>query len=336
MRRILHMDMDAFFASVEQRENPDLRGRPVAVGGTSNRGVVAAASYEARAYGVRSAMPSVQARRLCPGLIFLPTRFALHAEVSRHVHGIFRRYADRIEPLSLDEAYLDVTHPLQGGLGAIRIARRIRREIRAETELTISAGVSYNKFLAKMASEADKPDGFFVIRPADADAFLAQLPIESFPGVGRVTAARMKEMGIHSGADLRACDERELLKRFGKKGLFLYRMAREDDRREVKPDRIPKSIGAERTFARNLKGFDALQEPLGEVVDRVIARMQRLDMMGRTVTLKIRYFDFTIRTRSVTLSRPVRRREELRTIALDLLRRPEPGHPRSPAWPFDF
>ena len=255
-RKIIHIDMDAFYASVEQRDNPALRGKPVAVGGSRERGVVAAASYEARRFGIRSALPSVTARRKCPELIFVKPRFDVYKAVSLQVRAIFSEYTAIIEPLSLDEAYLDVTENLQGIASATEIAEQIRSKIRAETQLTASAGVSYNKFLAKLASDYRKPDGLFVITPAMGPSFVEVLPVERFHGVGPATAAKMKELGIFTALDLRAKDEAFLLKHFGKAGRHFYYICRAIDHRPVLPNRIRKSVGAENTFSRDLTSLD--------------------------------------------------------------------------------
>ena len=326
-RRIIHVDMDAFFASVEQRDRPELRGRPVAVGGSSRRGVVAAASYEARPFGVRSAMPSARARRLCPDLVFVPPRFEVYKVVSRSIREIFRRFTDLVEPLSLDEAYLDVTTAAQEGSEAEEIARQIKEEILQETGLTGSAGISFNKFLAKAASEADKPDGLFVITPEDAPAFLARLPIEAFFGIGPATASRMNELGIYTGADLLARRREDLAQRFGKSGLFYYRIVRGEDHREVRPHRNRKSVGAERTFSNDLTHPAAMVGRLEEISERVAERMARIGVAGRTVTLKVKYHDFTVNTRSTTLHRDVHRADDLQDVAARLLRQPLPERP---------
>ncbi len=327
MRSIIHIDMDAFYASVEQRDDPALRGRPVAVGGSSRRGVVAAASYEARPYGVRSAMPSARARRLCPELVFVKPRFEVYKAVSQTIREIFRRHTDLVEPLSLDEAYLDVSEAAERGVPAVEIARRIKEAIRKETSLTASAGVSYNKFLAKMASDVDKPDGLFVIAADDAPAFLARLPIEDFHGVGRATASKMKELGIYTGADLLARREEELVQRFGKTGRFFFRIVRGEDHREVKPHRVRKSVGAERTYPTDLKRIGAMEERLAEIADRVAERMARMGVAGRTVTLKIKYHDFTVNTRGTTLHRDIHELDDLKAVAMKLLGQPNPERP---------
>jgi DNA polymerase IV len=324
VRKIIHVDMDAFYASVEQRDDPALRGRPVAVGGGGPRGVVMAASYEARLFGVRSAMPGFQARRLCPELIFVRTRFDAYHAASRQIRAIFRSYTDLVEPLSLDEAYLDVTAPKRGPPSATGIARGIKREILAETGLTASAGVSFNKFLAKVASDLDKPDGLYVIRPEDAHGFIAQLPIERFFGIGPVTARKMRDAGIHDGADLRARSEAELVNRFGKVGRHYFRIARGQDERAVSPDRPYKSIGAEETFATDLTAPAAMLEALRPIAERVAERMAGADLFGRTVTLKLKHHDFSLHTRQYTLADPVHSAEELMQLARWLLHTPAP------------
>jgi len=268
-RKIIHIDMDAFYASVEQRDNPALRGKTVAVGGSQERGVVAAASYEARKFGVRSAMPSVTARRKCPNLIFVKPRFDVYKEVSLQIRAIFAQYTPIIEPLSLDEAYLDVTENLQGIASATEIAEQIRSKIRAETQLTASAGVSYNKFLAKLASDYRKPDGLFVITPAMGPRFVEALPVERFHGVGPATAAKMKELGIFTALDLRAKDEAFLSEHFGKAGRHFYCICRGIDHRPVLPNRIRRSIGAENTFSQDLTSLDDMRVELGPLVEKV-------------------------------------------------------------------
>ena len=328
LRKIIHVDMDAFYASVEQRDQPELRGKPVAVGGGGPRGVVMAASYEARTFGVRSAMPGFQARRLCPGLIFVRTRFDAYQTASRQIREIFASYTDLVEPLSLDEAYLDVTAPRRGPPSATLIARAIKGEILAVTGLTASAGVSFNKFLAKVASAMDKPDGLFVIRPEDALAFVARLPIERFFGIGPVTAGKMKDAGIATGADLRARSEAELVHRFGKVGRHYFKIARGQDERVVSPDRPYKSIGAEETFEHDLSDPAAMLETLRPIAERVAERMTKADLFGRTVTLKIKHNDFTLNTRQHTAADPVHSAEELMALGRWLLHTPAP--PRRP------
>ena len=323
IRRIIHVDMDAFYASVEQRDDPALRGRPLAVGHDGPRGVVAAASYEARAFGVRSAMPSVRARRLCPDLLFVPARFDVYRAVSQQVHGIFADYTPLIEPLSLDEAYLDVTDHLAGRT-ATAIAQDIRARIRAETEengrgLTASAGVSYNKFLAKLASDQRKPDGIFVITPAEGPDFVRDLPVGRFHGIGPATVARMARMGIHTGADLRAVDQADLIRSFGKAGVHFWRISRGLDPREVRPDRERKSIGAETTFADDLGDSIEAGRRLAPLSARVWRAVERAGLQGRCVTLKARYGDFQTVTRAHTLPHAVRSEDELHRTACAMI-----------------
>lgn len=293
--------MDAFFASVEQRDDPSLRGRPVAVGSAKGRGVVAAASYEARAFGVRSAMPSSTALRRCPDLIFAPPRFDVYRAVSNQIRQILLDYTELVEPLSLDEAYLDVTEDRRGLGSARATAEEIRKRIRETTGLTASAGVSYNKFIAKLASDQNKPDGICVIPPAKGPGFVAQLPVSRFHGVGPVTAAKMERLGIRTGADLRACDLAFLQAHFRSSADYLYRAARGEDHRPVRPDRPLKSVGAERTFDTDLLGETALREALDRVADAAWARIDRHGARGRTLTLKLRYADFRTITRARTL-----------------------------------
>lgn len=327
MRKIIHIDMDAFFASVEQRDNQELRGCPVAVGGSSGRGVVAAASYEARAFGVHSAMPSVVAARKCPDLIFVKPRFEVYTAVSSQIRNIFKRYTDLVEPLSLDEAFLDVTHPIHGPPSATLIAMEIRKAILEETGLTASAGISFNKFLAKIGSDMNKPDGLTLITPEEAPAFIAILPIEKFFGVGPVTARRMHDAGIHNGEDLLRKGESELVARFGKAGGYYYRMARCEDNRPVTPHRVRKSLGAERTFGQDISDLTELQERLHGIVDKVAERLEKAALMGNTVTLKIKYYDFVVTSRQTTLANAVHEKEELYEISDRLLRlAPEPPH----------
>ena len=311
--------MDAFYASVEQRDHPELRGKPVAVGGSGMRGVVASASYEARRYGVRSAMPSVTARRLCPQLVFVKSRFDVYRDVSHQIRDIFQEYTELVEPLSLDEAYLDVTRPRRGPRSATLIAEEIRRRIREETGLTASAGVSFNKFLAKVASDINKPDGMKVITPEEAIPFLEGLPIEAFHGIGKVTAEKMRRMGIFNGAGLKAYSELELVKRFGKVGRHYYRIVRADDEREVNPNRIRKSIGAERTYKDDISDIREMKEKLSYLAEVVYKYMEKADNYGRTVTIKAKMPDFKIITRSRTFATEVRRLDSLAAIAHELL-----------------
>lgn len=318
-RKIIHIDMDAFFASVEQRDNPALRGKPVAVGGSAQRGVVAAASYEARVFGVRSAMPSVTAKRRCPQLVFVKPRFDVYKAVSRQIREVFARYTDLIEPLSLDEAYLDVTRDKQAVGSAIRVARRIRQEILAETGLTASAGISYNKFLAKIASDQNKPNGQFVVLPRDAVAFIAALPARRFYGVGPRTAERMAGLGIHTGADLRAQSLGFLQQHFGKSAEYLYRASRGEDERPVRPDRQRKSIGGERTYARDLQQDTELVAALDDIVDLVWERIVRQSASGRTLTLKMKYADFQQITRARSVDLPIMARTQFANLAHAIL-----------------
>jgi len=306
-RKIIHVDMDAFFASVEQRDNPELRGKPVAVGGSRERGVVAAASYEARPFGVRSAMPSSRARRLCPDLIFVKPRFDVYSAISREIRAIFADYTPLIEPLSLDEAYLDVT----GVASARAVAEEIRARIKAEIGLTASAGVSYNKFIAKLASDQNKPDGLCVITPAMGPRFVERLPVARFHGVGPRTAERMAALGIATGADLRAQTLSFLEAHFGKFAAYLHGAARGIDHRPVRPDRIRKSVGAERTFFHDISDPVELAEALAGVCDALMARVERSRSAGRTVTLKVRYADFRTITRAKSFTASIHDRETI-------------------------
>jgi DNA polymerase-4 len=305
LRKIIHIDMDAFFASVEQRDNPDLREKPVAVGYGRERGVVAAASYEARKFGVRSAMPSVTALRKCPELIFTPPRFDVYRTVSLHIREIFARFTPLIEPLSLDEAYLDVTDHLQDEQTATEVAQKIRAMIRAKTGLTASAGVSYNKFLAKIASDQNKPDGMCVITPKQGPGFVETLPVKKFHGVGPATAERMKRLGIETGADLKSHSAEFLQRHFGKAGLYYFAIARGVDDRPVRPDRERKSIGAERTFLSDLLKLEEAEAALPAIIEKVWRASDKMRLYGRTVTLKVKYADFRQITRSHTEPMPL-------------------------------
>lgn len=314
-RKIIHIDMDAFYASVEQRDAPALRGKPVAVGSAQARGVVAAASYEARRFGVRSAMASVTALRRCPELVFVPPRFDVYRAVSDQIRAIFADYTEAIEPLSLDEAYLDVT----GADSATAVASEIRARIREVTGLTASAGVSYNKFIAKLASDQNKPDGLCVIKPHQGAAFVAGLPVKRFHGVGPVTAAKMERLGILTGADLRDRGLDELARHFGSFASYLHRAAHGVDDRPVRPDRPLKSVGAERTFDRDLSDAAELHAALGPVIDAAWRRIERSGAAGRTVTLKVKYADFRIVSRSQTAAAPLGEREPIAMAAAALL-----------------
>lgn len=313
-RKIIHVDMDAFYASIEQRDNPEFRGKPLVVGGSpeGRGGVVAAASYEARKFGIRSAMPSRQAIKRCPHLIFVYPRFAVYKEVSTQIHEIFHRYTDLIEPLSLDEAYLDVTTDKQQIGSAIEIATQIKNAIKTELQLTASAGVSINKFVAKIASDINKPDGLKFIGPSSVEAFMESLPIEKFYGVGKVTAARMKAMGLHTGADLKKWPEASLISSFGKAGRFYYKIVRGIDDRMVQPFRETKSLAAEDTFAYDLTTLDEMEYELNKIAAVVYQRLERRQLKGRTLTLKIKYSDFKIITRSKSFLTPL---DDVFTIA---------------------
>ena len=319
VRKIIHVDMDAFYASVEQRDNPELRGKPLAVGG-GHRGVVAAASYEARKFGVHSALPSVTAKRRCPDLIFVKPRFDAYREVSNQIRSIFHDYTPHVEPLSLDEAYLDVTEDLKGIGIATRIAEEIRARIRAETGLTASAGVSYNKFLAKLASDQNKPDGCCVVTPRQGEAFVAMLPVKRFHGVGPKTAEKMARLGIETGADLRAMSLEFLQHNFGSSGEYYYNLARAICHRQVRAHRQRKSIGAEDTFFEDLRDRDALVAELERIATTVWSRIgDKGGIQGRTVTLKVKYQDFQIVTRCRSLDRSVAGRDEFLAIGIELL-----------------
>ena len=304
LRKIIHVDMDAFYASVEQRDDPALRGQAVAVGG-GHRGVVTAASYEAREFGVRSAMPSVTAKRLCPDLIFVKPRFDAYRAVSQQIRAIFLDYTDLVEPLSLDEAYLDVTEDRKNLGSARAIAEDIRRRIREECQLTASAGVSYCKFIAKLASDHRKPDGLCVITPEKGPEFVASLPVARFHGVGPVTARKMEGLGIHTGADLQAWSLPQLQAHFGSSADWYWRICRGIDEREVKPDRPYKSVSAERTFDEDLRDPERLAAELERISGYAWARIERAEVTGRTVTLKVKFADFELITRSKSFATPV-------------------------------
>jgi DNA polymerase-4 len=319
LRKIIHVDMDAFYASVEQRDDPRLKGLPLAVGGSRERGVVAAASYEARKFGVRSAMPSVQAARLCPTLVFRPPRFDAYRAVSRQIRAIFQDYTPLVEPLSLDEAYLDVTQDLRGLGSATRIAELIRARIRTETGLTASAGVSYNKFLAKLASDQNKPDGLCIIRPGEGAAFVAGLPVRRLHGVGPRGAEKMAKLGIATGADLREKDIAFLRTHFGAQADYLYRAVRGIDLLAVSPDRPRKSLGGERTFDRDISSGALLRETLDTIIDIVWTRIEKAEARGRTVTLKLRLADFSLHTRARSLPHSIAGRAEFASLSHGIL-----------------
>jgi DNA polymerase-4 len=302
-RAILHIDLDAFYASIEQRDHPELRGKPVIVGGSADRrGVVSTASYEARRFGVHSAMPSRTAQRLCPEAIFLPPRFEVYRDVSQQVMAIFKEHTELVEPLSLDEAYLDVTAAVHDLEEAVQLAQKIKQQIRSATDLTASAGVSFCKFLAKLASDAHKPDGLTAISPEHAPAFLDALSIDKFFGVGKVTAGKLRELGIENGADLKRLGEEGLHALLGKHGSQLYRFVRSEDDRPVVPTRERKSVGKEVTFERDLVDWDRMEEVLEDLAGQVEHRLVELNLRGRTLTLKVRWSDFQLITRSVSRS----------------------------------
>ena len=301
MRKIIHVDMDAFYASVEQRDDPELRDKPVAVGGSRERGVVMAASYEARKFGIHSAMPSVTAKRKCPDLVFVRPRFDVYTAVSHQIREIFAEHTPLVEPLSLDEAYLDVTENRQEIASATEIAEQIRAKIHKETGLTASAGVSYNKFLAKLASDQRKPDGLFVITPRKGPAFVETLPVGKFHGIGPVTKAKMERLGICNGADLKAKSLIFLQQQFGKAGAYYYGIARGIDERPVCADRVRKSIGAENTFSADLFTFEEARAALQPLVEKVWRYSDGKTTRGHTVTLKVKYADFHQITRSRTV-----------------------------------
>lgn len=300
-RKIIHVDMDSFYASVEQRDNPELRSKPIAVGSAAARGVVATASYEARAFGVHSAMPSITARRKCPDLIFVPPRFEVYRSVSRQIREIFAQYTSLIEPLSLDEAYLDVTVNLKGMEIATEIAEEIRAKIKAETSLTASAGISYNKFLAKMASSQNKPNGQFVITPKNGPQFVEHLPVKKFHGVGPATAEKMHRLGIETGGDLKTRELEFLVEHFGKAGPYFYGIARGIDTREVQPNRERKSVGAEDTFRDDVHDYTPARDGIEPLIEKVWAYCEANAIAAKTVTLKVKYADFQQITRSKTM-----------------------------------
>ena len=319
-RKIIHIDMDAFYASVEQRDNPELRGKPVAVGHAEKRGVVSAASYEARKYGVRSAMASLKAKQLCPELIFVPGRMDVYKSVSNHIHGIFSEFTDLIEPLSLDEAFLDVTENKKGIVLAIDIAREIKKRIREELNLVASAGVSYNKFLAKVASDYRKPDGLCTIHPSQAISFIDNLSIEAFWGVGPVTAKKMHLLGIHNGQQLRMWSREGLVHAFGKSGHIYYEFARGIDLRPVESTRIRKSVGCEHTLDKDISAPSALIIELYHVAKELVERIDRKGFTGNTLTLKIKFHDFVQITRSFTQNKKLDKLDIILPLAKMLLK----------------
>lgn len=320
MRKIIHIDMDAFFASVEQRDNPELRGKPIAVGYDGPRGVVSTASYEARQYGVRSALPMAVAKRRCPDLIIVPSRYAVYKSVSRQMHEIFHEYTDIIEPISLDEAFLDVTENKPGIELAVDIAREIKEKIRQRLSLTASAGVSYNKFLAKIASDQRKPDGLTTIHPDRALAFIDGLRIEKFWGVGPRMTEQMHQVGIFTGRDLRAKSLSYLTDRFGKLGHLLYGFARGEDNRPVETVWERKSVSCEHTFEHDLNEWDELKTRLQTIAEELAGRLKRSSFCGQTLTLKVKFHDFQQITRSITLGQPIQpNAEQLYALAVQML-----------------
>ena len=304
-RKIIHIDMDAFFASVEQRDFPQYRNKPVIVGGTpENRGVVAACSYEARKFGIHSAMPSAQAVKRCPDAIFVRPRFEAYKQCSQQIRAIFHQYTELVEPLSLDEAYLDVTGSTHCNGSATLIAKEIKEKIKQQLNLTASAGVSYNKFLAKTASDMDKPDGIFVILPEQAEALLEGLEVRKFYGIGKATEAKMKQLGIHTGADLKRHSQSYLSNHFGKSGLFYYHIVRGVDHRQVSNNRVRKSIGSETTFVKDILSVDELMPIILKLSESVIESLKKYQLQAQTITLKVRYQNFQISTRSQTETKP--------------------------------
>lgn len=324
-RKIIHIDMDAFFASVEQRDNPDLIGKPVAVGGSRERGVVAAASYEARKFGVRSAMSSRLAYQKCPSIIFVKHRFDVYKEVSKQIREIFYEYTDLVEPLSLDEAFIDVTKNNFGEASAIKIASEIKEKIKAKTNLTASAGVSVNKFLAKVASDLKKPDGLAVILPEQVVPFLEELQIEKFFGVGKATAEKMAIFGIRKGADLKKYTRLELAQRFGKFGSYLYDIVRGIDKRNVKPDRIRKSISSETTYSEDLQSLDDVKSSVRLLIGKLCKSCEKYNIKGKTINLKYRFNDFTTFSRSRTLGGYTNNHEIITDLTFEMLQELEKG-----------
>jgi DNA polymerase-4 len=326
MRKILHVDMDAFFASVEQRDFPELRGKPVIVGGKpESRGVVAACSYEARKFGVHSAMPSSRAAKLCKNAVFMPPRFDAYREASEQINKVFNEYTLMVQPLSLDEAYLDVTESAKQHGSATEVARMIKQKIKERVDLTASAGVSYNKFLAKIASDMDKPDGLYVIRPEAAEAFIEQLEIRKFFGVGKVTEKKMQSLGIYTGADLKALDRIQLQTQFGRSGDYYYNISRGIDERPVRAHTKRKSIGVETTFVDNVVDKALIWQKLLNFSEKMETALENKQMAARTLTLKVRYSDFTSITRSKTKESPIQSKEDMSGILPELLRKTEVG-----------
>ncbi|MEM7180519.1 MAG: DNA polymerase IV [Spirochaetota bacterium] len=322
VRKIIHIDMDAFYASVEQRDFPEYAGKPLVVAGSpQSRGVVSAASYEARKFGIRSAMPSAQAYKLCPELVFAPARFAIYKEVSQQIRRIFFEYTDLVEPLSLDEAFLDVSE----SKSATRLAREIKQKIYESTALTASAGVSCSKFLAKVASGYQKPNGLTVIPPEKVAAFLQDLPIGKFFGIGKVTEKKMQSLGIHNGKDLKQKSEAELIRLFGKSGLYYYKICRGLDTSPVNPNRVRKSLGVETTYATDLQTKEEVEQALDTLLSTFLERKEKAKKQGRTITLKVKYADFTSITRSTSPGYYPNQKAEISKLLQDLLQQTDYG-----------
>ncbi|HEX37315.1 MAG TPA: DNA polymerase IV [Candidatus Cloacimonetes bacterium] len=320
IKKIIHIDMDAFFAAVEVRDHPEYKGKPLIVGGDpGSRGVVATCSYEARKYGIHSAMASAIAYKLCPHAIFVHGRYEVYSQISKQIRGIFDEFSHLVEPVSIDEAYLDVTYNKKGMKSATLIAKEIKKRILEKTKLTASAGVSYNKFLAKVASDMEKPDGLVVIPPEKAKEVLEKLPIGKFYGIGKITEKKMKNLGIHCGKDLKAQSLEELVRHFGKTGKYYYYVVRGIDKREVTPERERKSIGNENTFAVDLDDPDAMKDYLQQCAEKIEERMKKHNALGRTITLKIKYPDFYQATRSRTINKPTNDKHIIYSTATKLL-----------------
>jgi len=319
LRKIIHVDMDAFYASVEELDNPELKGKPVAVGGSEKRGVVSAANYEARKYGVRSAMSGYLAKKNCPHIIFVKPRYSRYTEISKQIRSIFFEYTDLVEPLSLDEAYLDVTVNKKGNPSATLIAQEIRQRIFEEVGLAASAGISINKFIAKVASDYNKPNGQKTVNPEEVITFLEDLEIRKFYGVGKVTAEKMYKLGIFTGKDLKTKTLEFLDEKFGKSGSYYYQVVRGIHNSEVKPHRIPKSVGAERTFSENLSSEVFMLERLEHIAEELERRLKKSKIAGKTITLKIKYSDFTLQTRSKTIPYFISDKDLILETAKDLL-----------------
>lgn len=320
-RKIIHIDMDAFFASIEQLDFPQYRGKPIAVGGNNKRGVVAAASYEARKFGVHSAMSSVIAKRKCPQLIFAKPRFQRYKEVSLEIYKILKEFTNLVEAVSIDEAYLDVTENLVGIPSATIIAKKIKQRIKTKTNLTASAGVSYNKFLAKIASDYNKPNGLYVILPTEAIKFIEKLPIEKFHGIGKATTKKMHNLGIYTGADLKKSKKTELQILFGKYGLYYYNIVRGIDTRKIVTKHIRKSLSTEKTFRNDISNHNEIEKALWGMVEELFLRIKKKNVTGKTLTLKIKYYDFEIITRSQTLDNDFNTKDKIFDSAKKLLKK---------------